>query len=191
MGRESACIAVTTDNPTQRFLSLTSAQQPSIRQPFRQHHEPRQPEALLIQAEADQQAVSLGCDTGSRQANGSHVNVNTNIQQERQRLYAPRPLRAHTLSQQREERTRSQIEPTTRDKKTDLAAGSAANANAGNRPAGMLPLNRLRSSQYSSSMACMDMLWWTDALCEERPTFPFFPLGQVVAFGDNLGCGAW
>lgn len=37
---------------------LIVLQQPTFRQPFRRHHEPRQPEALVVQAEADQQAVS-------------------------------------------------------------------------------------------------------------------------------------
>lgn len=62
-GCASARTAATTNISTQRFLLLTCAQQPSIRQPFGQHHEPCQPEALVLQAEADQQAVSPDCDT--------------------------------------------------------------------------------------------------------------------------------
>lgn len=63
------------DVPTQQSSSLTCAQQPSIRQPVGQHHEPCQPEALLLQAEADQQAVSQECDTAAHVKNG---NIKTN-----------------------------------------------------------------------------------------------------------------
>ena len=54
----------------------------------------------------------------------------------------------------------------------------------------MLPLNRLRSSQLPFGMAHTDMLWWMDNALRSASIF-FFSLGQVVAFGDNFGYGAW
>lgn len=64
-GCEKASRAAIMEYPISWFLLLTCAQQPFIRQPFGQHHEPCQPEALLLQAEADQQAVSQECDTAA------------------------------------------------------------------------------------------------------------------------------
>lgn len=158
-------IAATTDIPKQRFLSLTSAQQPSIRQPFGQHHEPCQPEALLLQAEADQQAVSLECDAASRQAKGSHVNIETNIQQERQRLYSARPFRAHTLSQQREERRRSKISRPQETKKDRPRSWICGNCECRQSP------SRNAASEQAQVVTMNSSAWLARTCCGEKTRF--------------------
>lgn len=57
-------MAVSTEDAEDKSIKkrdsiLISAQQSSLRQPFRRHHEPGQPEIVFFQAEADQQAVCL------------------------------------------------------------------------------------------------------------------------------------
>lgn len=82
--------------------------------------------------------------------------------------------RAH--SQPTARRTQTKLnKPTTRDHRPASQLDLRQNANPGNRPAGMLPLNRLRSSQQPFGMAHTDMLWWTDSALRSASIF-FFSL---------------
>lgn len=82
--------------------------------------------------------------------------------------------RAHSQPTARRTQTKPN-KPTTRDHRPASQLDLRQNANAGNRPAGMLPLNRLRSSQLPFGMAHTDMLWWMDNALRSASIF-FFSL---------------
>ena len=104
-------------------------QQPSICQPFGQHHEPCQPEAFLFQAEADQQAVSLEYDTAIHRMNGSLVNIKTNVSAGTvATLLAAPSSRAHSQPTARRLRTR----PNKPIIRTNLRSWICGNMDAGN-----------------------------------------------------------